>query len=166
MTVMQSLYRLEAALSRALEAVAAVCLCVLFGLIVTLVLLRYLFNTGIVGANETATVLFVYATALGAAVEVGRREHIAVTFFVDKLGERARRAAAGLAFALVALINGVIVWQSLRWIAVTGGYLMPATQAPRIVAQLAVPVGCGLAVVYCLIGIATTLKGDRGTSRV
>ena len=153
--------RMEAGLSRAIEALAALCLFVLFALIVTLVLLRYVFNAGVVGANESATVLFVYATALGAAVEVGRREHIAVTALVERLKGKARRWVEVFAFALVALINAVIAWQSIGWIAVTGGYLMPATQVPRFVAQFAVPLGCVLATVYCLIAIRRTFHKDK-----
>ncbi len=160
---MPTLDQLESWTSRALEAVASMCLLGILSVISVLVLLRYVFNAGIVGANEIATVLFVYTTALGAAVEIGRREHIAITVVVDKLRPAARRTAGIVSFAAVALLHSVIAWQSVEWIAVTGGYLMPATQTPRFVAQLAVPLGCVLATLYCLIGIRRTLRGEEST---
>ncbi len=157
---MRTLKRAEKVLTRLLEATVSVCLLAIFALIVTLVFLRYVFNAGIVGANETATLLFVYSTAVGAAVAVGRGEHVAITFLVERIGPRARQTAEIGVLALVAVINGVILRESLSWIAITGGYIMPATQLPRVVAQVSVPLGCGLAIVYCLIRIATTLKGE------
>ena len=57
---MQSLEKAEKILTRLLEGIASVCLLVILVLIVTLVTLRYVFNAGIVGANEFATILFVY----------------------------------------------------------------------------------------------------------
>ena len=161
---MHILEKAESSLTRLLEGFISACLLLVFVLIVTLVVLRYVFNMGIVGANETATILFVYGSAIGSAVAIGRREHISVPFLVEKLRGRARQLADVVALALVAMINGVILWESLRWIMVTGQYIMPATQLPRIVAQASVPIGCGLALVYCLVRIASTLKGGHRAS--
>jgi TRAP-type C4-dicarboxylate transport system permease small subunit len=162
---MASLNEIDRKLTRLLESFVSLCLLLVFVLIVALVGLRYLFNTGVVGANEAATILFVYITAIGSAIAVGRDEHIAVKFLVDKLGVRARRRAALFSLALVALINGVIVWESVRWIAVTGSYLMPATQLPRIWVEAGVPLGCGLAVLYCLLRMVQLLRQEPKGSR-
>ena len=64
-----------------------------------------------------------------------------------------------LGHALVALINAVIVWQSIYWIGRTGGFIMPAMQMPQVIAQVSIPIGCGLAIVYCLIKIALLASG-------
>ena len=160
---MQSLEKAEKILTRLLEWIASVCLLLILVLIVTLVTLRYVFNTGIVGANEFAAILFVYTTAIGSAVAVGRREHISVDFLVEKLGPALRRWAGVLALVLVAMINGIILWQSFHWISVTGSYIMPATQLPRVVAQVSVPIGCSLAIFYCFVRVANTLRGESRT---
>ncbi len=151
----------ESVLTHVLEAVVAVCFVAILALVVTLVVLRYVFNSSITGANELITVLFVYTTAIGAAVAVGRHEHIAVTFAVERLPPRLRRVTDGLGLALIALINAVLVWESLRWIRDTGAFLMPSTGLPRAVAQLSVPVGCGFAVVYCLIRLLLLATGKE-----
>lgn len=154
--------RAESLLTRAVESIAAACLLGILGLITLLVILRYAFNSGIVGANEVAVVLFVYASALGAAVELGRREHIAILFAVEKLSSAGRRFATIASFGLVAGLNLLIAWQSWEWISVTGDFLMPATQMPRSAVQLAIPIGCLLSTLYCLLG--TLRANDDGAS--
>ena len=149
---MHSLMGIERGLTRTLEAINAALLFLMAVVVLTLVVLRYVFGTGIVGANETVTILFVYTTALGAAVAIGKREHIAIPFLVDKLGTRGRHAAELTGFLAVGLLNAVMLVYSFRWIEVTGEYLMPATELPRGALQAAIPLGCGLALVYCVIG--------------
>jgi len=65
---------------------------------------------------------------------------------------------------LIALINSVMVWQSIYWIGRTGGFIMPAMQVPQFVAQISVPIGCGLAIVYCLIKIIILVSGRESVS--
>jgi hypothetical protein len=52
-----------------------------FFMVCVLVVLRYGFGDTIVGGNEGVTVAFVFTVAIGAAVAITRREHIAITFF-------------------------------------------------------------------------------------
>ena len=160
---MASLEKTEKLLTRLLEGIASLCLLAILVLIVILVTLRYVFNEGIVGANEFATILFVYTTAIGSAVAIGRREHISVDYLVEKLGPGSRRWADVGALVLVAVINGVLLWQSFRWISVTGSYIMPATLLPRVVVQVSVPIGCSLAIFYCFVRLASTLRGEPRT---
>ena len=49
------------------------------------VLLRYGFNASVLGGNEAMEGLFIYTTAIGAAVAVRRREHIRINFMVKLL---------------------------------------------------------------------------------
>jgi len=159
---MKYLEKAESILTRVLEGIASLCLLAILVLIVILVTLRYVFNEGIVGANEFATILFVYTTAIGSAVAMGRREHISVDYLVGKLGPGLRRWADAGALVLVAAINGVLLWQSFQWIAVTGSYIMAATLLPRVVVQVSVPIGCSLAIFYCFVRLVTTLRGESG----
>ena len=56
--------RLEQILIRVLEISFSICFLVMFALVVTQVILRYVFNESIGGANELATILFAYTSAL------------------------------------------------------------------------------------------------------
>ena len=141
----------ESRLNRLLQWTLALLMATIVSIVVALVVLRYLFNSSIPGANELATFLFVYMTALGAAVVVGQQEHIAIPLFVELLPSRGQRFVNGVSVVCVAVLNSAMIACSLGWISVTGGYLMPSTGLPRIVAQLSVPLGCGLALVYCVL---------------
>lgn len=141
-------------LARLVESIAAAVFLAIVAGVVTLVIMRYVFNTGVVGSDEAVRIMFVYTTALGAAVAAWRGDHIAITAAIDLLSPRRRRIANILALALAAVINAVMVWQSLDWIAKSGAYLMPALQLPQAIKQVCVPIGCGAAVLFCLARIA------------
>ena len=55
---------------------------------------------------------------------------------------------------LVAILNGALLGFSIGWIHKTGLYLMPSIGLPRVLAQLSVPAGCGLAILFCLLRLA------------
>jgi len=124
-----------------------------FSMVILLVGLRYLFNSSITGANEIITILFVYTTAIGAAIAL-----------IEKLPQRLGKHLAKLQLALVGLINFAIAWFSVPWISQTGDNLMPTLGAMRAVVQISIPLGCGLAVLYCIttaiVGLEETKTGD------
>jgi len=156
--------RIDALLTKMLELVLAICLLAIATIVVTLVVLRYLFNSSITGANELVTILFVYTTAIGAAVAIGKREHIAIPFAVELLPMGGQRLVGLAELLLVAIINAVMVVYSIDWIGVTGDYLMPSTGLPRAVAQVSVPIGCSLAILYCLLRTASIITGQHDAS--
>jgi TRAP-type C4-dicarboxylate transport system permease small subunit len=153
--------KLEAILNRVLESIATLCFLAILTIVITLVVLRYVFNSSITGANELVTVLFVYSTAIGAAVAVGKREHITISVVTERLPRGLRRVIDALGLLLVASLNGVLVWYSIDWIGTTGNFLMPSTELPRIVAQISIPLGSGLAVLYCVLRLARAFIGEE-----
>ncbi len=153
--------KLEATLNHVLEGITTLCFLAILVIVVTLVVLRYAFNSSITGANELITVLFVYSTAIGAAVAVGKREHITIAALAERLPRGLRKVIDALGLLLVAALNGVLLWYSIVWIGTTGGFLMPSTELPRIVAQFSIPLGSGLAVLYCLFRLAHGVFGDE-----
>ncbi len=153
--------RFETVLNHVLEGITTLCFLAILGIVITLVVLRYALNSSITGANELITVLFVYSTAIGAAVAVGRREHITISVVTERLPRGIRRVVHAAGLALIAILNGVLIWYSVVWIRETGEFLMPSTELPRIVAQLSIPLGSGLAVLFCLFRFAGRLTGEE-----
>ena len=154
--------RLDRAIINAAEVAIVAALIVIFALVNLLVVLRYVFGSTIVGGNEFIVVLFIYTTAIGAAVAVSRKEHIAINFLVDRLPVGSRKILEIFGFALIALINAVMVWYSLTiWIPLTGRFILPALQLPQGYAQAAVPIGCGLVALSSLSQIALLLAGKE-----
>ena len=155
--------RLDRAIINTAEVAIVAALIVIFALVNLLVVLRYVFGSTIVGGNEFIVVLFIYTTAIGAAVAVSRKEHIAINFLVDRLPVGSRKILEIIGFALIALVNAVMVWYSLTiWIPLTGRFILPALQLPQGYAQAAVPIGCGLVALSSLLHMALLLTGKEG----
>jgi TRAP-type C4-dicarboxylate transport system permease small subunit len=151
----------EKVFSRLLAGFISLCFFCIISLIITLVILRYGFNATVVGANEFAVILFIYTSALGAAVVIGKKEHIAITYFVDKLPIPYKKMVDILNYILIAFLNGVMIWYSLRWINITGSYLTAVLRIQQAFAQVIVPIGCGVAILYCIYHIILTLNYDN-----
>ncbi|MGI9232650.1 MAG: TRAP transporter small permease [Woeseiaceae bacterium] len=137
-------------LTRFIEHLLALLLFGMFAMVTILVVLRYVFATTIIGGNEGTVVAFIFTTALGASVAIFRDEHIAIDYFTDKMSPQARQLLSKVRFVLLAIINAVIAVYAVIWIQRTGGFLMPTLGLPQIVAQISIPIGCGLSVIYCL----------------
>jgi TRAP-type C4-dicarboxylate transport system permease small subunit len=146
--------RFERNLTRILEGTATACFFVLAVLVVLLVVLRYVFNTTIIGGNEVTGYLFIYTTALGAAVSVGSNQHIRIGFFVDSLPRRVGMLFDALAVALVMALHCGILWLSIEWISAVGGFDFPVINIPQGVVQVAIPIGCVFVIFYCLVRLA------------
>jgi TRAP-type C4-dicarboxylate transport system permease small subunit len=153
--------RLERMLVRALQLLFGVCFLVMFALVVTQVVLRYGFNESIGGANELATILFAYTSALGIAVGIAERDHMAISWFTERLPPTARKAVDVVGLGLLLILNLVIFWYSLRWIEITGARMIAVLHVPRWTAQIAIPVGTGASAVFCCIKLWLGLRGDE-----
>jgi TRAP-type C4-dicarboxylate transport system permease small subunit len=147
-------------LARALEVFIALCFFVILALTIILVVLRYGFNASIMGGNELIEYLFIYTTAVGAAVALAKREHIKITWFIDKLRPAARRIVDAVALLLVGFINAVMIFYSVPWIRAVGGFESPVLRLPNRTIQLIVPIGCGLVILYCAFHAVLVLGGS------
>ena len=152
----------ERRLTAVLETALAAGMLGILLIIVVLVAMRYLFHSGMVGANEIATVAFVYLSSIGSAVAVGRQEHINVDVLPRKLDRRRAKVLRAGSLILVGLLNAVIVACCFRWILTTGHTPMPTSQIPRYMAQASIPLGCGIAVFYCCVQLSALLREEPG----
>ena len=120
--------------------------------IITLIMvfLRYALNQSITGANEIVTILFIYTTAIGAAVSIGKNEHIGIDVFVNILPSRFHKTIRILQIVLLFTLHLILFIYCLQWVDKAGGYLMPATGFPRLVATVSIPIGCILCILYCI----------------
>ena len=121
-----------------------------FIITLTLVFLRYALNQSITGANEIVTILFIYTTAIGAAVSIGKNEHIGIDVFVNLLPSKFYKTTRVLQIVLLFTLHLILFIYCLQWIGKAGGYLMPATGLPRLVAIASIPIGCILCILYCI----------------
>jgi TRAP-type C4-dicarboxylate transport system permease small subunit len=169
LATVEQMKRLKAAVeifSRFLEWLVTLCFFVILMLTIVLVILRYGFNEAIIGGNELVEYLFIYTTAIGAAAALGRRDHIKITWFIEKLAPVYRKIVDILGFLLIALINAVMIYYSIPWIRTVGGFESPVLRLPNRLIQIIIPIGCGLVILYCLYHILILIVGgDSGLER-
>jgi len=153
--------RLEGILLRIFEVACSICLLFMFALVVLQVILRYVFDGSIGGANELATILFAYTSALGVAIAIARREHMTISWFAMQLPTGPRKVVDVIGLALLAALNLIILFYSIKWIATTGGGMISVLQVPRWTSQIAIPVGTGASALFCLIKIYLGLRNEE-----
>ncbi len=142
----------------AIEWIITFFLFVIFGLTAVLVILRYVFNSSILGGSELVTFLFIYTTALGSAIAIPKNRHIRISYFVDHLSGMVRVIAEVFVYFLVALINVVMLLYSLDWIAKVGSDLSQSLGIPLGLVKVSVPIGCSLAVIFSLYAAYCVIK--------
>lgn len=93
--------RVSDLLERITEAIMAAMLAVMVGLVFGNVILRYIFSSGIVAAEEIARLMFVWLVFLGAALALRRQQHLGIDFLQSRLPVKVRRACAVVAHPLM-----------------------------------------------------------------
>jgi TRAP-type C4-dicarboxylate transport system permease small subunit len=151
-------HRIEEVVAGVLERLLTIVFMGIFALVVVLVVLRYVFNTTIVGGNEATVMLFIYTTALGSAVEVARGKHIIVDSFVNFLPVRVRYWLGVVNLGIVAVLHGFLLKFSFDWVGAVGGSEHPVLHVPEGVVQVAMPIGCALTVLFCLTRIVIAVN--------
>ena len=106
---------------------------------------RAVFRTPIIWTDELASILFLWLAMLGSVVAVQRGAHMRLTFVVALLPPRARRWCDVLAIGTVAMFLVILMQPTLDYLSDQGMVETPALGWPGTVRALAMPVGCGLA---------------------
>ncbi|GAK56838.1 tripartite ATP-independent periplasmic transporter DctQ component [Candidatus Vecturithrix granuli] len=161
---MRGLHQIERVLTAILEGIVGI---LFFGIVLitaTLVLLRYGFNSTIIGGDEAISYLFIYTTAIGAAVAMAKREHINIAVFVEKLPKHLQIIVDSVGLVLVAFLNGVMIWKAIPWIKSVGGFESPVLRIPMYLIQSSVPMGCALVILYCLYHLLVNIFEKRGAA--
>jgi len=149
-TSAQWVFRLEQVLAQALTALLTAIFALIFALVVLLVVLRYGFNRTIVGGSEATVILFIYTTALGASVDIARGKHIRIDSLIGLLPPQLRNWVEMLNLALIGTLHAFLFFYSIEWIRVVGGSDDPVLHIPDGVAEVAIPIGCVFAFLFCL----------------
>ena len=158
--MLRSLDRLE-------ELLAAALLAAMTLLTFVQVVLRYVFNSGIVWSLETTVYLFTWLVLLGISGGIRTDSHIAVELVTTRLSAPARQAVA-VAAVLLALLYAALMFIG-SW-ALIGrlrdfGSLAHDIPLPRWLLLSALPIGfalLGLRIGQAALGV---WKGTRAASR-
>jgi len=114
------------------------------------ILFRYVFHFPLFWTEEFARYCLVWSSLLGATIAFKRGEHIAVTFFMDRLPTRSRRVLGFAAGVSVAVILLVILWGGIQLISVTSRQLSPALRVSMAIPYAALPIAAAIMLVHAL----------------
>lgn len=135
----------------------------MLGCVVWQVVARYALNVSTSMTDEIARFTFIWVSLLGAAYVLGKRGHIAITGLVDMLSIRPRRGVELAIQALVAVFAAAVLLGG-GWLLVERawrlGQVTPALQVPVWVVYAAIPLSGALTLVYAVVAIVETLRGE------
>ena len=108
---------LDRLLDRLFTAVEAVLAALLLGMVLMVfgnVVLRYLFNSGIVVSEELSRFFFVWLTFIGAIVAVREGTHLGMDNVVEKLSRRGKLACLAASQMLILGCCAILFWGTWR----------------------------------------------------
>ncbi len=122
---------------------------------------RFLLNFSLYWADETAQILLVWLTFLGAGLAVKEKSHYVLNFLLDKLTGKTRRVFViiqqVLSIATISVLlyySTIVTWQIRAWV-------MPATEISRAFVYAACPIGCMLMLYYSIQMVLTKKKKPK-----
>lgn len=143
------------------EAIVIVCMIGIAVLTFLAVLTRYVFSFSIIGADEMATFMFLWAALFGAAAGFKYNQHGSVPLLANLLPAGARRAAD--LFVLLAMTAFFLFLTWYTWLFVAQSYRIgqtsPATGIPVWVVNSGIFVALGLCSLRCLGAVVRDLTG-------
>ena len=144
-------------------AVTVPLMVLMLGCVVWQVVARYALNVSTSMTDEIARFTFIWVSLLGAAYVLGKRGHIAITGLVDMLPKGSRRGVELAIQALVAVFAAAVLAGG-GWLLVERawrlGQVTPALQVPVWVVYAAIPLSGVLTLVYAVVAIVETLRGE------
>lgn len=107
--------RTEAAIGAAVAVIASVILLFEVGLLFVGVVARYAFHRPLIWADELASTLFVWLSALGAVMATRRNAHMRLTTFVGMTGPTLRRQIEAVILLVIAAFVVIILLPAIEY---------------------------------------------------
>lgn len=102
------------AVNKIMYYMVAIIIVILSILIFANVLLRYIFNSGIVWAPEVSTFLFIWLITIGSIISLVENEHMGVRAIVDKLPAKIKLIAYLVGSMVIIYLSTLIFTGSLK----------------------------------------------------
>jgi TRAP-type C4-dicarboxylate transport system permease small subunit len=144
---------------KVVEALAIVLFVLVFLVILSQIVLRYVFNNPLVWSDEFAQYAFIWLCFIGWLMASRNREHIAITSLIGRLPDSTRRKPL-IVFELVSMLFSCVLL--VQGIAITGRNISVATASlffPFAVVYAIVPVAFAIALLVSVANI-TELYSD------
>lgn len=127
-------------------------------IVITQVVMRYLFQASLIWAEEAARYLLIWISCLGSAYAVRKKSHISVLFLHDRFDEHVQRIlnliihSLVICFFMLSAFYGFILSAS-EWEQISPGLRMRMTWV-----LISIPVGFGMMAVFTLEDFISEIK--------
>ncbi len=149
----KTVQKIDRTVNRIVDIVLMVLFILIFLMVFNQVILRYVFNTAIMGTAETFTMLFTYTSALGAATMLRHREHIKIAVFLDKLPLKIKKYVITFNYIIFSMFCFFVFTESLPWLNSIKTFRSQVTGISRAVESITIPIAFGLMIFYCIYNI-------------
>lgn len=156
---MKNLDRVTNAVASVCELVSSLFMLAVTILLITQVVLRFGFATGLPWAEEVAKYLTIWCVMLGAPIMIRKDNLIRVDFLDNLWNPKLAKLRDFVFHVFVCFVLGILVYQG--WALAEHGRRSMALSIPITLfwAYLAVPVGTALMLFYYLVNILKALHG-------
>ncbi len=145
------LKRLERWLGVAVAVPAGLAVLLEVGILLYGVTSRFVFNNPLVWGDELASMAFLWLAMLGSVLALWNGEHMRLTTIASRLSPRWRALADTLAVAAPCLFLAMIIGPALDFMQDQNFIETPALGWPDSVRAAAVPTGCALMLILCVL---------------
>jgi tripartite ATP-independent transporter DctM subunit len=151
---------LEKTVATLVEWVAACLVLACIGILFSGVVGRYVFNSPLVWSDELASILFLWLAMIGSVIALKRGEHMRMTAFVSKLGERNKTYIETLGVLACFLYLAIILKPAYHFALDELIITTPSLEISNLWRAAAIPSGIILMMFFCLFRLAriSTLK--------
>ncbi len=126
-----------------LEALAAVLIVVICGLLLGGIALRYVFAVPATWIDETIALSFMWLAMFGAVIAAQRHEHLRLSFVVDLLPVRLQGPARAMGMVLMLSFLAALLWPAADFAWEERFITTPVLGVPNTLRVLAMPFGIG-----------------------
>ncbi|WP_157961819.1 TRAP transporter small permease [Acuticoccus kandeliae] len=151
--------RMDDAVCRLNRWLVAAMLAATFIIVLANVVLRYIFGWSLTWGEEVARYLMVAGAFLGAGLALREGRLVAIEFLQDMLPLQGRRAIRLCIAIATLLFMAALVWFGTEFVIFGWRRSTVATDIPRGIPYLAIPVGAGLFVIHLLFFLRRYVDG-------
>jgi tripartite ATP-independent transporter DctM subunit len=151
--------RVEQALGVAVALAAAAILLFEIGLLFVGVIARYFFHRPLVWADELASTLFVWLSALGAVLAMRRNAHMRLTTFISRAAPALRQQIETVILLVIATFVLLVVHPAIEYAIDEAIVRTPGLDISNSWRASAVAAGAILIAVFSVLRLATTSPG-------
>jgi TRAP-type transport system small permease protein len=155
--LLSTLNRIGQVLEKLVIYTVLLLLAVLISLVFLQVVLRFVFSSGMVWAEELDRYIFVWLMFLGITMGVYQQKHIAITVIADRMG-RFSKTLQLVVHLITGLFFAILLWQGYQFMMVSVSGMASVLPINLGVIYSIIPVSSLLAIVFLIVVITNGRK--------